>query len=159
MRRADREITDRAEILRVMTECDCCRVGFAAEDGVYIVPMNFGFADEGELGALYFHGAKAGRKADLIARMPTVGFEMDCRHSLRSGETACKYSFCYASVIGVGTIAPVMDMAEKKRALGVIMAHCAPGQDWQFTDAQAAAVAVFRLEITSVHAKANPERS
>ena len=58
MRRSDREITDRAEIVRIIDACDCCRVGFATEDGVYIVPLNFAFIENGALGAFYFHGAK-----------------------------------------------------------------------------------------------------
>ena len=52
MRRSDREVTSRAEIVRVIDACDCCRVGFADAGGVYIVPMNFAYMDNGALGAL-----------------------------------------------------------------------------------------------------------
>ena len=123
MRRSDREVTDRAEIARIIASCDCCRVGFAAEDGVYIVPLNFAYVETGALGALYFHGAKEGRKAGLIAARPKAGFEMDCGHRLNASDRACGYSFAYKSVIGTGVIAPVEDVEEKKRALAAIMAH------------------------------------
>ena len=108
MRRSDREVTDRAEIARIIASCDCCRVGFAAEDGVYIVPLNFAYVETGALGALYFHGAKEGRKAGLIAARPKAGFEMDCGHRLNASDRACGYSFAYKSVIGTGVIAPTI---------------------------------------------------
>ena len=156
MRRSDREVTDRAGIARIIAACDCCRVGFAAEDGVYIVPLNFAYVEAGALGALYFHGAKEGRKAGLIAARPKVGFEMDCGHRLNASDRACGYSFAYKSVIGTGVIAPVEDLEEKKRALAAIMAHYAPEKQWVFTDEQAGAVSVFRLDIDSLRCKAHP---
>lgn len=155
MRRQDRQITDRAQIVRVIEACDCCRVGFAAEDGAYIVPLNFAFVENGALGALYFHGAKQGRKAEFIAARPRVGFEMDCRHALRASDRACGYSFAYQSVIGTGVIAPVERAEEKKRALAAIMAHYAPEKSWEFTDEQASAVSVFRLDIDALSCKAH----
>lgn len=155
MRRTDREITDRQDILRVIDACDCCRVGFATEDGVYIVPLNFGFLETAEADVLYFHGAKEGRKAELIAKRPRVGFEMDAKHLLKEGERACNYSFFYESVTGTGTIAPVDDIQEKKRALDVIMSHYAPEKTWQWTHAQAQSVGVYRLDIDEMHCKAH----
>lgn len=156
MRRSDREVTSRAEIVRVIDACDCCRVGFADAGGVYIVPMNFAYMDNGALGALYFHGAKEGRKAGLIAARPEVGFEMDCDHRLNPSGRACGYSFAYQSVIGTGRIGPVEDTGEKKRALAAIMAHYAPESSWDFTDEQSLAAAVFRLDIESLSCKAHP---
>ena len=52
MRRSDREVTSRAGIAEIIAACDCCRVGFADAGGVYIVPMNFAYVDNGALGAL-----------------------------------------------------------------------------------------------------------
>lgn len=153
MRRSDREITDRAQILRVISSCDCCRVGFQTAGGPYLVPLNFAFADTGAQGALYFHGAYEGRKAALIAARPRVGFEMDCGHLLHTSDRACGYSFAYQSVIGTGVIAPVTDLEEKKRALTAIMAHYAPEGSFSFSDAQADAVAVFRLDIDTLSCK------
>lgn len=155
MRRKDREITQRAQLLRVIEACDCCRVGFCTEDGVYIVPLNFGFEAGGDGDVLYFHGAKEGRKAELASQKPKVGFEMDAKHRLKEGELPCKYSFFYESVIGTGTIAPVEELTEKKRALSVIMAHYAPEKTWAFTDAQAGSIAVFRLDIAQMSGKKN----
>lgn len=123
MRRNDREITDIEDIKKILDACKVCRVGMADEDGVYIVPMNFGYCYEDDRLVLYFHGAKEGRKIDMMKAAPKVGFEMDCEHQLVEGETACQYSYYYASVIGNGKAELVEDTAEKMKALGVIMKH------------------------------------
>ena len=51
-------------------------------DRVYIVPLNFGYAEENGKRVFYFHSAKSGRKLDLIAGTPSVGFELDVNLSL-----------------------------------------------------------------------------
>jgi nitroimidazol reductase NimA-like FMN-containing flavoprotein (pyridoxamine 5'-phosphate oxidase superfamily) len=57
MRRKDREVTDRSEILAIMKQCDVCRIAFACDEYPYIVPMNFGLTEtDGEV-TLYFHSA------------------------------------------------------------------------------------------------------
>ena len=76
MRRADRAVTDRERILRVIESCSCCRVGFSCPEGAYIVPLNFAFVP-GPPDRFYFHGAHEGRKAELIRTAPRVGFELD----------------------------------------------------------------------------------
>ena len=55
MRRKDREITDLERIDEIIRACDCCRLGFQDGEGVYIVPVNFGFAWEDGKRVLYFH--------------------------------------------------------------------------------------------------------
>ena len=87
MRRKDREITDFKQIMEIIDRCDCCRVGFCDDGQVYIVPLNFGYAEENGKLTFYFHGAKEGRKIDLIGKAPKVGFEMDTDHKLNEGES------------------------------------------------------------------------
>ena len=109
--------------------------------------------DNGALGALYFHGAKEGRKAALIAARPKVGFELDCSYALVEGTSGCSYSCRYQSVIGTGRIGEVTDMEEKKQALAAIMAHYEPEKSFVFTDKQAQHVAVFRLDVAELTCK------
>lgn len=82
MRRADREITDRAELLEVIAGCDVCRLAINDEEVPYILPLNFGEEVRGDKLLLYFHGAAEGRKYELISRDPQVSFEMDCSHRI-----------------------------------------------------------------------------
>lgn len=76
MRRSDREITDFSEIIRVMEQCDVCRLAMH-DEYPYILPLNFGMEVEGRQITLYFHSAKAGKKFELLVRDDRVGFEMD----------------------------------------------------------------------------------
>ena len=66
MRRKDREITDKDKIKEIISACDCCRLGFNDNGKVYIVPLNFGFIEKNGEYTFYFHGAKTGRKHDIM---------------------------------------------------------------------------------------------
>lgn len=64
------EITD-PEILReILESCEVVRIGAMDEEGMFIVPMNYGYDVREEDGTLhvclYLHGAKEGRKAGCI---------------------------------------------------------------------------------------------
>lgn len=58
MRRKDREITDFDEMVKIIKECDACRIALNDEETgfPYIVPLNFGLDVEDERVYLYFHG-------------------------------------------------------------------------------------------------------
>ncbi len=73
MRRRERAVTDWNHVLEIIQSCDCCRVAFSEPDGPYIVPMNFGIesSQEGQM-VLYFHGASAGKKGELMQKNPCV---------------------------------------------------------------------------------------
>ena len=80
MRLKKREITD-PEILReILESCEVVRIGAMDEEGMFIVPMNYGYDVREEDGTLhvclYLHGAKEGRKAAAFAADPRVAVEM-----------------------------------------------------------------------------------
>jgi len=152
MRRHEREITDPAQITALLQRCRVCRVGFYDNGEVYIVPMNYGFTEEEGL-CFYFHGAKEGRKAALIAQKPEVGFELDADYELIAADFACGYSARYASIIGQGVIEAVEQAEEKRRGLQLLMQHETGRDHWEFSDAHLEAVAVFRLRVTEFACK------
>lgn len=152
MRRKDREIKDIHQILQMMDQCDVCRIGVIDEQGMYIVPMNFGYIYDHEQLVIYLHSAKEGRKYRAFHQFPEVIFEMDCGHELIEAETACAYSYYYQSVMGNGVIHEVSDMTEKKQALSCLMKH-QTGKDFIFNEKMASGVAVFKLTVTSYSAK------
>ena len=120
MRRADREIREFDRMLAVADACDCCRLGLLGDAGAYIVPLNFGYEAEGEKLTLYFHGAGQGKKIDLIREQKSASFEMDTRHALVEGETACVYSYRYQSVMGRGRIRLIEEYEEKVPEIAVV---------------------------------------
>ena len=86
MRLKKREVTDKKVLGEILEECDVVRIGAVDEEGMFIVPVNFGYDfDTGEETTrlvLYFHGAAEGRKAEAFALNPDVAVEMDCCHEL-----------------------------------------------------------------------------
>ena len=124
MRRSDREIKDREQIIQVMEKCDVCRLALNDEGYPYILPLNFGMeVTDGQI-VLYFHGAAEGKKYELIARDNRASFEMDCSHELvlKEGKDGCSCTMKYESVIGRGRIELVSE-EEKYEALSLLMEH------------------------------------
>lgn len=156
MRRKDREVTDRQAKIKIIESCQCCRIGFQDDGEVYIVPLNFGFEDDGQRLIFYFHGAKEGRKIDLIGKSPHVGFEMDTNHEVyATGNlgTACTYTARFRSVIGAGKVSMVCDSNEKRHGLLLLMKHTTQKSEWSFDDKMLNAVAVFKLEVEKLSCK------
>jgi len=152
MRRKDREVTDVAELKSIIDTCKVCRIGMIDEQGIYIVPMNFGYEFVDEKLRIYLHCAKEGRKLFAIAVNPSVCVEMDCEHQLVEGDIACTYGYRFASVIGNGKAVIVEDTEEKKHGLSVLMRH-QTGKDFVFEDAQTRSVAVVRIDVETFTGK------
>ena len=156
MRRKDREVTDPIKIADIINRCTCCRIGFNDDGEVYIVPLNFGYAVKDNTYTFYFHGAKQGRKIDLITKNPVVGFEMDTDHAVYShgeSEAACNYTARFQSVIGNGVVSIVSEAEEKKLGLSLLMEHSTGKREWDFDDKIFNAVTVFKLEVTKMSCK------
>ncbi len=155
MRRKDREITDPVKMLEIMEQCDCCRLGLKDGDGVYIVPLNFGFRKEQEKLILYFHSSGSGKKMELLKTNSEIGFEMDAGHELSEHESACGYSYHYRSIIGTGKVSFVEASEEKMSALCCILSHYSEKTEWDFKDEMIRSTAVLRMEVTSWSCKAH----
>ena len=153
MRRQDREITDRAELIRVMRSCDVCRLALNDESGYpYILPLNFGLIDDGETVELYFHGATTGTKYELIAKDNRASFEMDWKHELQYEADKCRCTMTYESVIGRGYITILPD-EEKVKALDAIMNQYHP-DGTPYNPAAIARTTVMKLTVTQMTGKA-----
>lgn len=153
MRRKDREVTDIAKIEQVIVDSHCLRIGFNDDGEVYIVPLNFGYIRENGRYTFYFHGAKEGRKIDLIAKNPRVGFEMDTGYALRTGGRAGECTASFRSIIGTGTMHFVDAPDEIRSGLIAIMHKNTGRADWQFNEEMLRAVRVFKLEADQLSCK------
>ena len=153
MRRKDREVTDVAKIADIIDKCMCIRVGFNDDGEVYIVPMNYGYEKKDDTYVFYFHGAREGRKYDVIQKNPEVGFEMDRNYALVEAKAACGHSALYQSIIGNGIVSMVTDLEEKKYGLSLLMEHNAGEREWSFDERMVNAVTVFKLEVTKISCK------
>ena len=151
MRRKDREVTDKNQILDIIARCPVGRVAFTDSQGAFIVPVHMGYAWEEKL-TLYFHSAPEGRKMSALTAHPQVFVEMDIHHGLQESANACGYSAYFESVMGTGQAALVEETEEKKKALNLLM-RCQTGKDFVFADKDVERVAVVKIVADSVTAK------
>ena len=122
MRKADREITDFNEIVEVLSRCDTMRLGISDAGTPYIVPVSFGYEVlDGKI-AVYFHGAKAGRKAELLRALPRVCVEADLCHGFPENGNG-SYTCDYESVMGIGFV-ELLDGEEAEKGVRLLMQHC-----------------------------------
>ena len=156
MRRKDREITDLVKIEEILKKARVLHLGLSDGDMPYVVPLHYGYTLEDSKLTFYMHGAKEGRKLDLIRANPKAFVEIDADEALVSGgNIACKYGASYASVMGSGTAVVVEDTAEKIKGLQALM-RTQTGREFDVTEQMAAGVAVIRVDIDALTAKSRP---
>ena len=156
MRRKDREVTDSVKIREIIAVCDCCRLGLCDEGRAYVVPLDFGFTEKDGRYSFYFHGAKEGRKMDLIRKTGWAAFEMDAGHKWVVGERAQDATSRFQCVMGGGPVT-VLETAEEKRAgLLAILAHTTGRDRWDIDPAALERTQVFRLDAEELTCKVHP---
>ena len=156
MRRQDREITDPEEILEIVRQAKTLRLGLFDEGYPYVVPLHYGFEYDRDRHTLtfYMHGAKEGRKLDLIEKDPRVCVELEtAAEQISGGEIPCRYGTAYASVIGRGRAELVQDPQEKIKGLQLLM-RSQTGRSFEIDAGMAASVAVIKAVIPEFTAKA-----
>lgn len=158
MRLGKREIKDPEALEKILKACEVVRIGAMDEEGMFIVPVNFGYEFEVCDGnapklRLYFHGALEGRKAEAFAKNPDVAFEMDCAHQLITGDYTCSYSYAYQSIMGTGSVRLLTEKEQKIHGLSRVMEHLAPEAGIEFSEEMLARTGVFCIEATSFTGK------
>ncbi len=155
MTRREREVTDWQEKLAILDKCKVLHLGLVDGDEAYVVPMNYGYEMQNDTLVLYLHGARQGRKIDLIRQNPKVFFEMDCDITPFEGDIACRYGITYASIMGRGVAEILEDAEEKKHAMSVLM-KTQTSKDFAFEDKMVAFVSVIKITASSFTAKRRP---
>ena len=123
MRRKDREIKDMAEILAVVMAENVCSVAIEDQPCPYLVPMNYGAEVEDGRLVLYFHGAKGGRKAELLEKSPRASFVILGEHQVHiNREVPGKSTTSFESICGSGRT-EVLSGEERGRGLAILMNH------------------------------------
>lgn len=155
MRLAKRELREEDELRAVLERARVVRVGSRDGEGLFIVPMNFGFDWVAGAAAptLWLHSAREGRKADAWKADPQVAFELDAELGLITGDFSCAYSLAYESIMGQGRVVPVQDADEARHGLEQLMAHMAPGAQAHFSEEALARTAVWRLDVERMSGK------
>ncbi|MDO4941999.1 MAG: pyridoxamine 5'-phosphate oxidase family protein [Lachnospiraceae bacterium] len=156
MRRKDREITNFNKILEIVEECDIIRLGLADGDFPYIVPVNFAYENQNGQLYLYLHGAKAGRKYELLKRNPHCSFEMDIPLQMDCIVEKKDVTMRYRSVMGKAEI-EFLEGEEKQRAIDdIIMNRYDETRHFDYNRKAVAATAVIKLKVMEITGKQNP---
>lgn len=157
MPRADRQVTNREEILKIMDGCDALTLALMDGEYPYTIPMNFGWEDQSGQLVLYMHGAKDGKKLELIRQNPNAAFSMSRNHRCILGKVACASLFQYESVCGRGKI-EILEDDERMHALTVLMRQYDRTQEHVFTQKHAAAVSVLKLTVEEFTGKRREQK-
>lgn len=153
MRRIDREIKDLTKIKEILDKSTFLHLALLDGEYPYVLPLNYGYEFQGDTLVLYVHGAREGKKWELVRKNSHVSFALECDvAAVSGGEVPCKYGTRYASVMGGGTAEIVEDDAEKRRALEVLMKH-QTGKEFVFTKEMTDAVTVMKVIVKSFTGK------
>ena len=160
MRRQDREIKDPSIILDIIHSLPFGHLAMNDAGKPYGVTMNYlSELDADRNAVLYFHGAKEGRKAEILARNPHVYFfaERDDGPKVIVRPNGNKsVTNLYISVAGEGVMEPVEDASEKRRVL-LAMANAFSDEPFEsLPDVVVEMTAVWKLVLHGVTGKSNP---
>ena len=149
------EVTDINEIKEILDKSMIAHIGMVDGDEPYVVPMNYGYTLEDGVLSIYLHGAKVGRKIDVIKKNPKVFFEMECDIVPFEGKVACQYGTTYASVMGLGTAEILENPSEKTEGMTKLM-KTQTGKDFSFDERMVSIVSVIKITCTEFAAKKRP---
>ncbi len=160
MRRKQCEITDPAEIGRILDQAWIGRIATTGTDGYpYVTPVNYVHFQEN----IYFHCSQRGEKLDNIAADPRVCFEVDIPLSYLDraydpDRPACHLHQFYHCVIIRGTASVVDDTSLKTDALNALVRKHEPEIDFNPIAADmplAKACHVIEIRPDSISAKSD----
>ena len=156
MRRKDREIVDINDKMAIIAECKVCRLGLSENNFPYIVPLNYGYIFENNKLTLFFHGAKEGKKIEMIKNNNNACFEIDCDGKLIERDKPSNYSYEYKSIIGFGKIYFLETNEDKTNGLNKLMKQ-QTGKDinYNYTEVELNGVCVYKMIVEEFTGKQN----
>ncbi|GAB4127392.1 MAG: pyridoxamine 5'-phosphate oxidase family protein [Ignavibacteriales bacterium] len=153
MRRKDRLIEKKSELLQILDEGTSCQIAFIDKNEPYIVTLNFGYDWSADELKLFFHSAKEGRKISLIRDNPRVCFTIVVEGELITGKKACDFSMTYKSIVGYGIIKIIHDKKEKRISLNKLMEKYTKKNDWEFQESLLNNTEIYSLEVQEITGK------
>ena len=156
MTRREREITDENERRELLENCEYLHLGLVDKGMPYVVPLNYGVEYVGDKIRIYLHGAKTGRKLDIIRENSACCFTMERGTQAFEGKVACQYGMAYECLMGMGNVYIVDDEDEKMHGLHVLMKTQTGKDGFVFDEKLASIVTVMRIDVDEISAKRRP---
>lgn len=151
MRRKDREVTNKEDILRIINDAKYLHLALFDGEYPYIVSMHYGYVGGNPM-VFYMHCAKEGHKIDLIKNNSNAAITLECNVMLQESSNACSYTSTFSSIFAKGKVLLVEDNEEKKKALELIMKNQS-GKHFNITDNMASSVSIIKFVATELSAK------
>ncbi len=148
MRRKDREITGRTEIDTIIGSTNLMRIALVDGDMPFLVPVFYAFDGT----SLYFHSAQAGTKIEILKRNSNICFEISIDNGFIESTESCDFEAKHRTVIGIGKAVFIEDVAEKIKALDLIVARFSQ-KKFEYPKTNLDRTAVIRIDIGSIKGK------
>ena len=151
MRRKDKMVTDRDELLKPLREADYITLALSMENIPYIATLSHGFDEDNN--CIYFHCAKEGKKVTYLRSNPVVWGQ-----ALLDGEY--QHGSCdhlYHSTQFLGRVTFIDDLDEKRHALEVAIRQLDEAPDeiikTQLMESSISKVLIGRIDIEEISGK------
>lgn len=155
IRRKEKEIADRKEMIEILMNAQYITVAMCHENEPYLVTLSHGY-DEGK-GCIYFHCAKKGKKIDILSENSVVWGQ--AINDLGYVQGACDH--LYATTQFRGKVTFISDKAEKEHALEVMIRGIDDDPDQviseQITEKSVRRVNIGRIDIDYMSGKKSTE--
>jgi len=155
MRRKEKEVTDRDEMVKVLLEAKHVTVAMCDRDGPYLVTLTHGY--DMARNAIYFHCAQEGRKVDALRLDNRVWGQALVDHGYAVG--SCDH--LYETTQFRGRVTFVEDAEEKRRGLMTMVQKNEPEADKvateQVTSDSLRNVCIGRIDIDLMTGKRSVE--
>lgn len=132
---------DREEAHAILDEALVAHVGFAGDDGPFVLPMFYVRVGE----RLYLHGAVASRTLKALAAGVPACATVTLLDGLVLARSAFHHSMNYRCVVVLGTATEVIDPGEKRRVLDALVERMAEGRSREARPANEKELAATRL--------------
>ncbi len=149
IRRQDKKIADKKEIINILKSERVCRIGLVDKGMPYIVPVNFGYLN----GSLYIHSSRIGRKIDILKRNKNVCFEIEKDVHIIPADKACNWDTHYTSVFGLGKAELLSDVDFIRKGLNIIMKQQSGKDDWGYEEKSFTNLLIIKINISSISGK------
>ncbi len=155
IRRKEKEISDRKEMIEILTKAQYITVAICHEKEPYLVTLSHGYDEEKE--CIYFHCAKKGKKIDILSENPIVWGQ--ALNDLGYVQGACDH--LYVTTHFRGRVTFISDKAEKEHALKVMIRGIDDDPDKviseQITEKSVKRVNIGRIDIDYMSGKKSTE--
>ncbi len=127
-------------------------LAMTTEDGPYVVPVNYHFAE----GCIYLHSGPKGRKTEALRSDPRVCFLVDEAGPQVRWERGCGISQIYESVMCFGRAEFVEGLGEKRRILEMMVGKfLPPNTPFPMADGNITGTTIIRIQVEWMTGKVN----